>query len=525
MRLATIAAVGLALLTQSAVTLAQNPFKYRTYSQIVDSILALEAKYPQYVEVFTAQDRYGLPVRSELQCTRNGTSVPCLHYVVKITDEASLPDPARPEVFFSGALHGDERVGPQTVTALAELLASHASRPDGNPWIKRLVQTRTIVIMPTTNAYGYNRNTRAELRVDPNRDFNYNVGSTCFRTMVARAVNEVWRDHLFQLAITFHGGIESISYEWGSVNHQLPRGGSDKSPDDRGQLFMARGISRFGGKFEGSNKYYQDGAINDIVYAVNGGMEDWGYAASWENEFTAPQPVGVCRPTTFGGYPAEKSVYNNATHRAFNILIETSNSKQPTEAALGNDASLSDAALADYLPATQTIGHVPRNVRISLMYIDLVQPYVLWKSSPTTGQAGTTLTFDWEVLGAITVDATQVQVSRTLDFSAVETSAVQSGVTKWYHPDMGTSSATNKGLFSHSVVFNEPGVYYVKAVATVDQNWQTQGTGKDLPKPYTKPQTHAVNARTNANWFYSNNGKVVKGQLEWASPIATVVIA
>ena len=31
------------------------------------------------------------------------------------------------------------------------------------------------------------------------------------------------------------------------------------------------------------------------------------------------------------GYPEAKTVYNNVTMRAFNILVETSNSKDPTE--------------------------------------------------------------------------------------------------------------------------------------------------------------------------------------------------
>ncbi|TMW65360.1 hypothetical protein Poli38472_008002 [Pythium oligandrum] len=517
--LAAFAAVG-----AHAQNTTATAFKYRTYSQIVDAIYALEGKAPQFVDVFSAQDRYGLPLRTELMCTRNGVSEPCRHYVIKITDESTLPDPQRPEVFFSGALHGDERVGPQSVTALAELLVDHATRADGNPWIKHLVKARTIVIMPTTNAYGYDKNTRAERSYDPNRDFNYGKGSTCFQTMVARAVNEVWRDHLFQLAITFHGGTQSVSYEWGSTNHELPGGGSDKSPDHQGQWYMGRGLSRFGGKFS-EGGYYPDGPMNDIVYAVNGGMEDWAYAASWENAYTTPKPVGVCQPSTYGGYPAAKSNYNDATHRSFNILIETSNSKQPTESSLGNDASLSDAALADFLPATQTIGHVPRNVRIALMYIDLVQPYVQWKNGTESSRAGDEVTFNWEVLGAVTVDDTHLKISKTADFNETELTAFQTGVTRWYHPDMATSSATNKGLFKHSVTFKEPGTYYVQAVATVDQNWLKQGTGKDVPVPNVPPQTHVVNARTNPSWSYSNNGKTVQGQLEWASPVATIVVA
>ena len=54
----------------------------------------------------------------------------------------------------------------------------------------------------------------------------------------ARALNELWREHLFQLALTFHGGMESITYEWGSFNH--PRG-KDKSPDDTAQHQITEG--------------------------------------------------------------------------------------------------------------------------------------------------------------------------------------------------------------------------------------------------------------------------------------------
>jgi hypothetical protein len=87
------------------------------------------------------------------------------------------------------------------------------------------------------------------------------------------------------------------------------------------------------------------------------------------------------------------------------------------------------------------------------------------------------------------------------------------------------SAATDKGLFKHDVTFLAPGVYYVQAVATVDQDWQKQGKGIDLPSPNDKPQTHVVNARTNPNWFYSHNGKTVQGRLEWMSPVVKVVVA
>ena len=50
---------------------------------------------------------------------------------------------------------------------------------------------------------------REENGIDPNRDFPYSKPAThCMETAVARAINELWREHVFQLAITFHGGMQ-----------------------------------------------------------------------------------------------------------------------------------------------------------------------------------------------------------------------------------------------------------------------------------------------------------------------------
>ena len=56
----------------------------------------------------------------------------------------------------------------------------------------------------------------------------------CMQSITARALNEVFRDHLFQIAITFHGGMQAIAYEWGSPNHMGKN--KDTSPDDTAQV-------------------------------------------------------------------------------------------------------------------------------------------------------------------------------------------------------------------------------------------------------------------------------------------------
>ena len=42
-----------------------------------------------------------------------------------------------------------------------------------NPWLRRLLDTRSIFIMPNANALGYHDNVRTENGLDPNRDFPY----------------------------------------------------------------------------------------------------------------------------------------------------------------------------------------------------------------------------------------------------------------------------------------------------------------------------------------------------------------
>jgi len=45
-----------------------------------------------------------------------GGHTECKHWFLRITNETSLAsDPERPEVFFSGNLHGNEEVGPMTL--------------------------------------------------------------------------------------------------------------------------------------------------------------------------------------------------------------------------------------------------------------------------------------------------------------------------------------------------------------------------------------------------------------------------
>lgn len=232
--------------------------------------------------MWSAQDRYGTP--SPGLCRgEDDAQVPCKQWFLTISNTTSAPAGSvaaseRPQVFFSGNLHGDEWVGPPTLLELAELLVHGAlPGPGFHPWLSRLVNTRTIVILVVSNPLGYDSSPpdRAEHGNDPNRDFPFEQApAKCMLTTVARAINEAWREHIFQLAITFHGGMRAISYEWGAPNHEL----EDESPDDAAQADLGITMRDIAGSFNGWE--YPVDRINSLVYSVHGGMEDWSYGGA-----------------------------------------------------------------------------------------------------------------------------------------------------------------------------------------------------------------------------------------------------
>ena len=371
--------------------LSLTAYKMLDYATIHETLYQLETDYPDLVDVYSAQDvPFQLPTSG--QC---GLGQSCQHLYVRVTDETTLPDKDRPELFLSGALHGNERVGPTTTLEFVRYLVEHYTQsvvkplsttpvvPTSSPtstssttpstttplddWLVRLITRRSLWIMPSANAYGYYHDLREENGVDPNRDFPYNHKNPmeCMKTIAARAINELWRKHAFQVAITYHAGQESISSTWGGFNHPAP---NDVPPDDVCQLSLIQEMSTYGDRFENSNKRYDYGRLNDNVYPVNGGMEDWAYGAGWE---TAAVGKG-CTPTSFGGYPSSQTKYDGASLRVINILVETSNNKSPSDDSFGAREGVLNPLLAGGR------GHVPRNIRLALLLADVAEPYVIW---------------------------------------------------------------------------------------------------------------------------------------------------
>jgi hypothetical protein len=397
-----------------------NQIVYPSYETIIDRMHALAQRAPHLVELWNAQERYGTP-SPRGKCPGN---VNCLHWFIRLSNRSNIDlseldsFSERPSVFLSGNLHGNEEVGPVTVITLAELLVEAAlaverkerTSPYYNMWLANLINTRNLVMIPVTNPLGYTREVREEDGIDPNRDFPFgsladnDVPFTgCMATATARAVNEVWREHLFQLAITYHGGMEAIAYEWGAWNHMDH---NSVSPDDAAQASLANVMRDAAGAFK--THHYPVGRMNPLVYPVHGGMEDWAYAGSWDDRSVVNPCIQNNSP--LGDYPVEKTMYNDAQLRAVNVLVETWNMKKPFQEELGSNSVESLLTVEG-----NGDGHVPRNVRLALSMLDLVEPYV----QITARRASNDITnlqqrfwLGWDVGGAVHVDSTSLFVSQ-----------------------------------------------------------------------------------------------------------------
>ena len=142
-----------------------------------------EEKYPDFIRVTTAQEKYGLPAAGNPSDCPFDDEDGCQNYLFTIQDYVSHPVDSEssshlPEVFWSGCLHGDERVGPTSVMEAANLLLESAyceALPQAHgsglneakdcrkalhnkgiddvhrKWLARLVSTRRIVVAPTAN--------------------------------------------------------------------------------------------------------------------------------------------------------------------------------------------------------------------------------------------------------------------------------------------------------------------------------------------------------------------------------------
>ncbi len=158
---------------------------------------------------------------------------------------------------------------------------------------------------------------------------------------------------------------------------------STEAPDHVCQVSVGEKMLEAVGKDPLNKQWYPFGAMTDMVYDVNGGMEDWMYAAGWENgqqlgkTGSNTAPITRCDPQTYGGYSHSKTKYETQSLRTIQYLVEMSNLHTPPEKDLGHKNEFDE-------PPSNNHNHVARNLRLALVMGEMAQPGIIFLNNPVT---------------------------------------------------------------------------------------------------------------------------------------------
>lgn len=434
----------------------QEPYKRINYHQLINMTQKAVQGNEDIFEYFEGYEHYP-ELLPPSDCNGEQIKFPVIratNFKRKLDEINSLP-----QVFLIGPLHGDEIVGAHVLTYLLQRIAA-----EKHTRFWDILNSRMLIILPSSNAQGFCLNARESNSVDANRDFPYDVDpSVCMVSPSSRLVNEIVRSHLIVSSIVFHGGDNSLTYPWGNGRHQ------EKSPDYNAFKEIAENLRDLaGGVPEFNIQPYNIGTMTDVVYSVNGGLEDWIYSASWDTN-AIPQ----CKPETQPAYPIEKTQYNSETNRVFIYLLEASIDKEPKEETFGEANNWDNK------------GHVSRDLLLTHKFIQLASPEVnvfSWKYDEAVKEG----TVSYKPIGCITLD------SLTLSYKL---SKIENGKTFEQTFSIIISDCSLDAESCQSdIMLQDFSHIEMSFVIECDSNWKLD----------TNAETHMVKLRTNRDYYAKN---------------------
>ena len=484
------------------------------YAELVSWYQALESMYPNYLEVFKANELY------ETGTVAGGYDL----YYVRITNESLGLH--KPEVLFCGSPHGDETVG--TIGLywftdwLFRMVFTDEPCPDySKSWLQWLIDNREIYLEVSHNPYGFDQDIRYDGNSwDLNREADYDGPGSPTGGIWASVAGQTLRafidHHLIRVGCDFHGGARMLLYPWADTHTDVtgvsPTTGTsyDHAPPDfyyfdTSSLRLGSYMGDYGGDLNKNNI----GTIYEIIwYSVKGGLAPWAYAA---DVISNPVEDPYVQDETFGNYPGCGILW---------VTPEMSTIKNPDESTFGND----------------TIHRYGAEVRWYVLHqTDLAQPYVRWQ--PETVENGavvltdTDIDFHWQVNGSLVVDHTSIQWGTnpdpinhpqfyTDDYDEYE--GEYNGGTGWENAEIGH---TNGVTYEENIVIDTPGEYYFVAKTQVDQVYQNVLR----PDIYGDDSyLRLVKQRTNDEYYEmlegSDGTEEIFGQTWWYSPIIHVTV-
>ena len=374
----------------------QQYIKY-DYEKIMSIFENLSKTCGHYIRIDTSQKRYNLD--SVEGCGRNN----CTNLIVFMTDFDSYTLD-RPTYYLSGLLHGDEVLGPTSLTNFAQYFCETYDK-NKNSLYHNILKKKIIIMTPMTNSFGYYNKQREEKvfiqktkeykLVDPNRDFPYNKSNDdiqiCMQTLSARTINEIFNEFIIGGAITFHGGKSILAYAWGNNIHIQTKNdviSSTEAPDynafnNIGKIMVKSSSSK--DNLDNNINDYILGDMTSTLYPLDGALEDWAYGG-WENNINQKngidfKPIKTCKPNSFSEYHMtwnfsniNENIYSDFDDdyklRCLMYLVEAADEKEPNSLKYGNKNITTD--IFDFYNTTNFFGYIPRNMRMIYSGIDLI---------------------------------------------------------------------------------------------------------------------------------------------------------
>jgi len=489
--------------------------KPASYAQLVSWYQTLESNYPDYIEIFKANELY------ETGTVSGGYDL----YYVRITNENLGLH--KPEVLFLGSPHGDETVGTIGLYWFTDWIMRMAFTDETNEEFSKdyllwILDNREIYIEVSHNPYGFDYGPQRydNHGWDLNREADYDgPGSPTggiWGSVPGQTLREFINHHLIRAGCDFHGGVRMLLYPWADT-HSTVQGVSPISgrsynhapPDfyfyDASGLRVGDYMGDYGGNLYSENI----GPIRELLwYSIKGGLANWAYGADVE---TNPAEDPYVQDEIFGNYPGAGVLWTSP---------EMSVTKNPSESSFGND----------------TVHRYGAEVRRFVLHqTDLAQPYIRWQAGTVENDVevdpDTSVPLIWQVNGSLVVDHTYIQWGtdsdpiNNPDYQTVDYdnhTGDYLGGTGW---DDAESGSTDGVTYTENILLSTPGDYYFVAKAQVDQVYA------DVLEPSVygdNPYLRLVKERTNDDYYEilegSDGTEEIFGQTWWYSPIIHVAV-
>lgn len=509
----------------------QRYYKYYYFNDIIKTFENLQKTCPEYVRIDTSQKRYNLDVVTE--CDGN-----CTNLIVYLTDFDSYTL-NRPQFYISGLVHGNEELGPTTITEFVLYFCNNKNKK--NKLFHNILKSKLYIMTPMTNAYGYYHETREDRVIytknnskgtlDPNRDFPYSKGKNltfpCMRTLSGRTINEIFNEHIISGGLTFHGGDNVIGYAWGNFIH-ISNHKSTEAPDHEAFNGIGKIMKKVTSSLNNTQNKIDDyllGDMTSLVYAVDGGLEDWAYALNWENKIIKDHiPIKKCDSNTFSYYNEDWNIKNEHKGKCLMYLIEADKNKKPKENTLGIE-DFEKIDIFDFFNLKNFFGHIPRNMRLIYASSDLMYASIFIDNENII-KDGNDYKIPFIIMGCktvlnITIYKTNIYLldkdylnqnfmqKKILEKNIYEKVSENISNCYWGDYELGNNLTTYNLIIKNSSqddIKNETikksikgNLYFIHAVAP-DYNWRNQNN----PDPKINPQSHLVNSKINSSFFIEN---------------------